>query len=72
MKKAILSASGAFISFLCAIVTLAAFARTDEPLMAILAVIFGFAALVSIGYGIEDTRLSDKLSNLFKEEASHE
>lgn len=72
MKKAILSASGAFISFLCVIVLLTAFAKSDEALFAILAVIFAFLAIGFITYGIADTKMADKLSNLYGEEVNHE
>lgn len=72
MKKAILSVCGAFISFLCVIVLLTAFAKSEDGLFAILAVIFGFITFAFIGYGLDGTKLSDKLSNLFGEEVSHE
>lgn len=68
----ILSASGAFISLLCAIVLLTAFAKTGEALIAILAVFSAFGVLSFVGYGMEGTKIADMLSNLFGEEVSHE
>lgn len=67
MKKAILSASGAFISFLCVIVLLTAFAKSGEDLYAILATISAFVTFAFVGWGIEDTRIADWLTNLFVE-----
>lgn len=67
MTKMILSASGAFISLLCAIVLLTAFAKTGEALIAILAVFSAFGVLSFIGYGIDGTKAADFISNLFAE-----
>lgn len=73
MNKAILSVSGAFISLLCAIVTLVSFAQSGEDLFAILAVIFAFGSLSFIGYGIDGTKLANNLANFFAgEEVSNE
>lgn len=65
MTKSILSAFGAFISALCVIVALSAFSTSGEPLFAILAAIFAFIAISAIGYGLEDTKVSEFVSNLF-------
>lgn len=73
MNKAILSVSGAFTSLLCAIATLVSFARSGEGLFAVLAVIFAFGSLSFIGWGIDGTKLADKLANFFAgEEVSNE
>lgn len=68
MNKAILSVSGAFISFLCVIILLTTFARSEDGLFAVLAVVFAFASLSFIGYGIEGSGFAEMLSNMFAEE----
>lgn len=67
MKKTILSAFGAFISFLCAVVNIIGFYKSDEDLFVILALLFGAASFAFVGYGIEDTQIFDFLSNFFSE-----
>ena len=68
MTKSILSAFGAFISILCAVIAFAGYSSSGEDILVIMALIFCFAALVSVGYGIDGTKYADKISNLFNEE----
>lgn len=68
MNKAILSVSGAFISFLCAIVLLTAFAKSEDGLFAVLAVIFAAISIGLAGWGIEGSDFAEMLSNMFAEE----
>ena len=72
MTKTILSVSGAFISILCVVVSLIAFAASGDGLYAVLAVIFGFSAVVAIGYGVEGTSIEDFLSGMFAEKGGEQ
>ena len=73
MKKIILGVILAFLSAISAIVSFVLFIALNEPVMAILAVLFGFFALLFASYAIEETKLADKLGNLFAgEEVSYE
>lgn len=67
MNKTNLSASGAFISFLCAVVTLIGLFKSGEALYAVLALIFAFVSLAFVGYGIDGSEIAEALSNFFSE-----
>lgn len=72
MTKFIISAFGASICCLCVVVTLTAFAKYCEPLLAILAVIFAFSALSFIVWGLEGTKVADYMSEFFAEEGGQD
>lgn len=65
MNKSIVSVFGAFISLCGIVVFIGAFIASGEPLCAILAVISAFGVVCAIVGCFEDTKIADKLSNLF-------
>ena len=65
MKRIILGAFLALSSLVCVILSLTYFDADNEPLMAVLAVLFGFTTLTFIMWGIDDTKIAEWLSEMF-------
>lgn len=72
MKKIIFGAFIAFVFSVSAIASVVAFGASDEPLFAIVAVLFAAMVIGGVGYAIEDTKLGDLISGMFGKEECDE
>lgn len=57
----------ALMSVFCVFVSVDIIHWTKEPVWAFMTVISGFGVIGGIAYAIEDTKLGERLANLFKE-----